>query len=107
MERRFEDLATYLAEDVVMAPPRGQPRVQGLEAAVESYREFLGRCEVDRFVTRDHVVTLRGATAVIEYDWDMGWRDQATRYVATGREVLALAKRQEQWRVVWRTQLSA
>ena len=65
MERRFEDLTAYLAEDVVMAPPRGQLRVQGLEADVESYREFMGRCEVDRFVTRDHVVTLRGATAII------------------------------------------
>ena len=81
--------------------------MEGLDAAVESYREFMSRCDVSRFVATDHVVTERGPMAVVEYDWDMAWDDQGTKHEATGREVLILAQRDEGWRVVWRTQLSS
>ncbi len=66
LERRFEDLAAYLAEDVVMAAPGGG-RVEGLASAVESYREFMSRSRIARFAARDHAVTLRGDTRYTQH----------------------------------------
>lgn len=76
-------------------------------AAVESYREFMTRCEVKRFQTSNHVVTRRGTAAVVEYDWDMAWNDQDTEHEAKGREILVLNRHPVGWRVVWRTQIPA
>lgn len=107
MERRFGDLAGYLADDVVMVAPDGKHRSEGRDAAVESYRKFMSRCEVVRFDSHGHVVTRRAAAAVVEYGWDMGWNDRGTGHEAKGREILVLAQRDQGWRVIWRMQLPA
>ena len=106
LDRRYDDLAQYIAADVVMVAPGGQGRMLGLAAAIDSYREFMGRAEVSRYETSDIRVTERGDAAVVEYAWDMAWSDGGERHEATGREVLMLARREGEWRVVWRTQLS-
>jgi ketosteroid isomerase-like protein len=105
MERRFADLAGFIADDVVMVAPAGSDRMQGLGAAIASYREFMSRCEVRRFDTGNHHVTRHDAAAVVEYEWDMAWNDQGTEYQAKGREILMLAREAEGWRVIWRTQI--
>lgn len=107
MERRFDDLSRFIADDVVMAAPGGKHRMEGRKTAVESYREFMGRCAVKRFQTSDYVVTRRGTAAIVEYNWDMAWSDQGTDHEAKGREILMLARREDGWRVVWRTQIPA
>lgn len=107
MEHRFADLADYIASDVVMVAPGGKARIQGIEAAVQSYREFMSRCEVKRFRAYDHVVTQCGPAAVVEYNWDMAWSDHEAEHEASGREILMLAQRNGLWRVTWRTQLPA
>jgi len=107
LERRFEDLANHLAADIVLVAPGGQHRLEGREAAIESYREFMSLCEVRRLQTHDHIVTQRGAAAIVEYGWDMAWSDQGTSHEARGREILALTQYDEGWRVFWRTQLPA
>jgi ketosteroid isomerase-like protein len=107
MERRFTDLSGFLASDVVMVAPGGEHRMQGIETAIASYREFMSRCEVKRFLSSDHVVTRRGPAAVVEYAWDMAWSDQGTEQEAKGREILVLARLADGWRVVWRTQIPA
>lgn len=106
MERRFDALARYLADDVVMVAPGGQIRMNGIDAAVGSYREFMSRSEVTRYETSDCIVTERGDAAVVEYGWDMAWESGGETHEATGREVLVLACRAGEWRVVWRTQIS-
>ena len=107
IERRFDDLADFLADDVVIVAPGGQTRVKGLPAAIESYREFMGRSRVGRFATSDHVVTERGDAAVVEYKWEMAWESDGAGHDATGSEILMLAWRGGAWREIWRTQRSA
>ena len=57
------------------------------------------------FKTNDYVVTKRGETAVVEYAWQMTWVAGGAEHNETGREVLVLARRDDNWRVVWRTQI--
>ena len=106
-ESRFHDLETFLADDVVVVAPDGKTRLEGLAAAVESYREFTVASLVEHYTTANHVVTRRGDTVVIEYQWQMAWTSAGTDYNDAGREVLVLASHDGNWRVIWRTQIPA
>ena len=105
MEGRFPDLEGFLAKDVVFVAPGGTPRSEGLSPAIESYRQFMSHAKVSRFETADHVTTLRGDTAVIEYRWEMEWTAGGVDQHEVGREVLVLSRGDGGWRVVWRTQV--
>ncbi|MBV9612501.1 MAG: nuclear transport factor 2 family protein [Acidobacteriaceae bacterium] len=107
MEGRFNDLREFLAEDVVFVAPDGQGRMRCVDAAVGSYREFLSRSQVAHYSASDHIVTLRDATAVLEYRWEMKWSSEGVKHEDSGREILVLARRDDKWRVLWRTQLPA
>ena len=104
-EGRFYDLDTYLADNVVMVAPDGKTRLEGIAAAVESYREFTVSSLVEHYTTSDHVITHRGEAAVIEYRWSMAWTSAGMDYNENGREILVLALRDGNWRVIWRTQI--
>jgi len=105
MQGRPEELRAFLADDVVMVSPDGKRRMEGVTPAIESYRQFTSHAQVSLFETRDHLVTQRGDAAIIEYAWRMIWTAAGTGYDETGREILVLARRGDQWRVVWRTQI--
>lgn len=104
-EGRFHDLDTYLADDVVFVAPDGKTHLEGIAAAVETYREFTVSSLVEHYVTSNYVVTQRGDTAVVEYQWSMAWTSAGVDYNDAGREVLVLGAREGSWRVVWRTQI--
>jgi ketosteroid isomerase-like protein len=105
LEGRFPDLAKFLAEDVVFVGPGGTPRVEGRAPAIESYRQFMSHARMNRWESGDQVVTVRGDTAVIEYRWDAAWTAGGVDHAEKGRELLVLARRTGEWRVVWRTQI--
>jgi ketosteroid isomerase-like protein len=106
IEGRFEALADFLATGVVMVAPGGGGRLEGIDEAIGSYRSFMARASVERFETGDFKVTDRGNAAVVEYRWDMAWTDAGISHLASGREVLVLARFDNEWRIIWRTQLS-
>ena len=105
LERRFGDLGAFLADDVVIVALGGEHRLQGREAAVASYRDFMSRSEVHRFRTSNHIATERASAAVVEYRWEMTWDDQGSRHEAAGQEILALERSRSGWQVIWRMQL--
>ncbi len=101
----LQDLPTFLAEDVVFVGPGGRPRVEGLEGALESYRQFTLYAEVKSYRTSDYVVTRRGDTAIVEYEWEMTWASGGEEHHDVGREVLVLLQREQTWKLAWRTQI--
>jgi ketosteroid isomerase-like protein len=107
MQGRLQDLDAFLAEDVVFVAPGGKPRAEGIAPAIESYRQFTSHARVNRFQANDYFVTRRGDTAIVEYEWQMTWVAAEVEHSDTGREVLVLARRAGNWRVVWRTQIPA
>jgi ketosteroid isomerase-like protein len=105
IDGRFEDLKDFLAPDIVMVGRGGVQRIAGQKAAIQSYREFMARSQVVRFDSSNYTVTERGAAAIVEYDWEMVWKEGGTEHEAKGFEILVLAQRDGAWRIVWRTQL--
>lgn len=105
MQGRPQDLESFLAEDVVLVAPGGKPRILGITQAIESYRQFTEYAEVSRFETYDYVVTKRGDTAIVEYEWKMTWTSSGAEHNDVGREVLVIVQREKKWQVVWRTQI--
>ena len=105
MQGRLQDLDAFLAEDVVFVAPGGKRYAEGIAPAIESYRQFTSHAKVNRFQTSDYRVTRRGDTAIVEYAWQMNWDAEGAEHHETGREVLVLSRRDENWRVVWRTQI--
>ncbi len=107
VQGRLRDLTAYLADDVVFVAPGGKLRREGIDYAIESYRRFTSEARIDQFETQDYFVTRRGDAAVVEYTWQMVWFAGGADHQETGRDILVLARRNENWRVVWRTQVAA
>lgn len=42
------------------------------------------RAKIAWFASGDHVVTERGAAAIVGYRWDMEWRSEGASHEATG-----------------------
>lgn len=104
LERRFDDLSQYLAADVMVTAPNAT-RVEGAAAVIESYRQFMARAEVAAFEAFAWDVTERSDTALVQYGWRMRWSSAGETHAAEGREVLALSRRANEWRIVSRTQV--
>jgi ketosteroid isomerase-like protein len=107
VQGRLQDLTSYLADDVVFVAPGGKFRREGIAYAIESYRRFTEQARIDRFETWDYFVAHRGDAAIVDYVWDMAWAAGGAEHQETGRDILVLAHRNENWRVVWRTQVPA
>jgi hypothetical protein len=61
---------------------------------------------VDFFSTENYIVTQRVNAAIVEYEWEMHWTAADEKHNDHGREVMVLAQREGEWRVVWRTQIA-
>lgn len=107
LDRRFDELAYFFAPDVVLVAPEANVRLTGLSAVIDSYRSFMSNVEIETFAPGHHRPHHAGDTAVIEYDWTIIWRPAGQDQASTenGRETLVLAKRDGNWRAIWRLQL--
>jgi ketosteroid isomerase-like protein len=105
--RRFEDLRSYLADDVVLVSAVPMPRVEGIEAAIEHYRNFMSYAQLTHCRQYSHVSTVRGDTIVVEFGAIVEWIYHDQAHHNEGLEVAVLARRAGAWRVVWRTQTVA
>ncbi len=105
LQRRFDDLRDFLAEDMVLVAPGGNGRIEGCAAIIDTYREFMERSQVSQFENGAVNVTERGDTAVLEYSWAMAWESEGASNQATGREILVIARRSGDWKVIWRMQV--
>lgn len=78
-ERRFEDLAAFLDENVVMKGPAFKEFARGKRALVDSYVQFMALSRVTEFTESNHAIEDWGDTAAIYYDWTMTCSKLETR----------------------------
>lgn len=72
--RRYDDLSSFFDPDVVLALPGGAGRVQGRDANVESYRDFIKRVTITEYREQPPGIDVWGDTAVTSTRWERpGW----------------------------------
>jgi hypothetical protein len=103
LERRPEDLARWLHEDVVIAPPGFTGHVRGRSAAAASYEEFAASATVRAADFADADVQLWGDVAVATCRFDVEYELRGERCRDTGWDVLVLRRTADTWQVLWRT----
>ena len=71
--RRYEELATLFDENIVMVLPAFSGRLEGREAVVDSYREFMETASVSDYQEDLPTIDVWGDTAIASYHWEMTW----------------------------------
>ncbi|NJL29475.1 MAG: nuclear transport factor 2 family protein [Thermoanaerobaculia bacterium] len=105
LEGRVDDLPAFFHEDVVMQLPRAGGRVEGREAMVESYRQFIEAADIHTFEIAKLQVDVFEGTAVASLEFAITYELGDTIYEETGTDLTVLSLGEEGWQVVWRTQL--
>ena len=103
LERRPADLARFLHDEIVIAPPGLQGRVQGRQAAVDSYEQFAEAAAVHAADFDEPDVQAWGDTAVTTYRFTLDYAMGGARNQDTGWDVLFLRRTAGTGQVVWQT----
>jgi uncharacterized protein (TIGR02246 family) len=104
--RRYEDLSRLLAQDMVFALPGLTARLEGRDAIVASYREFMDRITLTSYREDEHSINVWGGMAVASFRWDMAWLAGGVPNHEIGRDIFAFRHAGDAgWIAVWRTML--
>jgi uncharacterized protein (TIGR02246 family) len=102
--RRYDLLAQLFADDMVFALPASSARLDGAQAIVESYREFMDRVTLTEYREEDPSIDVWGDTAVVTYRWEMAWLAGNVPNREAGHDVFVFRRNPgAPWRAVWRT----
>jgi ketosteroid isomerase-like protein len=93
LERRPADLARFLHDDIVIAPPSFQGHVQGRQAAVDSYEQFTAAATVHAADFDEADVRTWGDTAVATYRFTLDYAMGGAHNHDTGWDVSQCAPR--------------
>jgi uncharacterized protein (TIGR02246 family) len=91
---------------VVLAPGLRQ-RVEGRDAIVRSYEDYVHHARTHSFEELEHSVDVFGDTAVVTYRFAVRYtlNAEAAERDETGQEVLVLRRDPFGWKLIWRTQV--
>jgi hypothetical protein len=101
-ERRFEDLRDCFDENVVFVSPDLTRRVEGRQACIASYLDFVSQAQVDAYHEDPPTIDIWNNTAVAAYRWTMRWSMGGESHDGSGHDIFAFARRDGKWRAVWR-----
>lgn len=100
-----DELDRFFHPDVVLLPPYGGDRIEGRDAMVDTFREFVESATTHDFEIMELTVDLTGPTAVAVLEFRVDYELDGERFEETGRDILVLTQ-QESWVIVWRTQIA-
>lgn len=107
MSDSVHELASFFEEKAVLVKPDLAGRIEGRDAIVESYQDFVHHARTHAFEEREHSVEVFGDLAMVAYRFSVRYTllAQDEEREETGEEILALRRGAEGWKVLWRTQL--
>jgi ketosteroid isomerase-like protein len=104
---RFEDLRAYFSEDMVIVPPGFASRVEGREACLASYRDFVNYATITEYRESEPTIDVRGEAAVATFGWEMAWEVGGRPSRESGHDLFVFAREDGRWLAVYRTLIPA
>ena len=101
------EVGSLFEEGAVLIAPRLQGRVDGREAIVRSYEDYVHHARTHAFEELEHQVDVFGDTAVATYRFSVRYtiNGEEGEHDEVGQEILVFRRGPGGWKVVWRTQL--
>jgi ketosteroid isomerase-like protein len=103
LQKNYDLMGSYLADNVVMVPPGSSDRIKGKEAYVQSYRDYDAVANTTEFHPGDPQIDVFGDVAVVIYPFFISYDLQGTVYHEHGKEALVLSRSGLGWQILWRT----
>lgn len=105
--RRTGALRELFHESMTIVPPGLTEPVEGREACIKSYDDFLGVADVEEYWEASPTVETWGDTAVATFGWEMAWTMHGRSQNESGHDVFVFTRQDGRWWAVWRTILPA
>jgi len=100
------EVANLFDESAVVIAPALQGRVEGREAIVRSYEQFVHHARTHAFEELEHSIDVFGDVAAVTYRFALRYtlNGEDAERDETGQEVLVLRRTPSGWKALWRTQ---
>jgi ketosteroid isomerase-like protein len=99
-------LRRHFHPEIVMVAPGFKERVQGADACVRSFEDFLTTAEVRDFRESELVAEAFGPAAVASFRFEIVYALDGRDYRESGRDIWVFARDPDGWKAVWRTQVA-
>ena len=80
-------------------------KITGRQQIIESYWEFMESADVTDFKIVNESIHVFDETAVAYYSYRIHYTVETTNYDETVSEILVFQQHNDDWQIVWRTQL--
>ena len=104
LDQNFEELYAYFSKDCVLLAPSGNETLTGVEAMVDSYRQFSELAHIHDFSVMDIQTYTRSDLAVCHVSFEIDYELGDERHIEQGMEIYVLSVTGSYLQVVWRTQ---
>jgi uncharacterized protein (TIGR02246 family) len=100
------EVAALFDDAAVVVAPGLQGRVEGREAVVRSYEEYIHHARTHSFEEQEHAIDVFGDTAVVTYRFAIRYtrNDEDAEREESGQEIIVLRRGAGGWKAIWRTQ---
>jgi ketosteroid isomerase-like protein len=105
-ESQFDRLEPLFAETVVFQNSKGDRQVEGKEACIQSYRDFMGIAKVLGYEEEEPDIIPFAGFVIANYRWQIDYGMNGGTFHDEGRDWLALTKQDGAWRINWRLSLT-
>ncbi len=103
LQDRVEELQQFFHPDVVMVKPGLSDRVEGRDACIKTYEDFIAHATIREYRESEATVDLFGDTAVAIYQFHMLYEMTGETFRESGRDLFVFARTGNTWLAVWRT----
>lgn len=105
LEHRVDELKSFYHENVVFFSPENGQRIAGQKTMIESYKQFLSSSTIHNFEIMDLHVDVFSLTAIALLTVDISYEHKEKNYDEKGKDIMILNKAEDDWKIVWRTQI--
>ena len=96
------DIAGFLHKDIVTTDSLLNVLIKGKDDCIKSYDDFNADAKTHRYKEKDFIVNTFGATATVQYTFEISYTMHCKEYNETGKDYYVLTNEKGKWLVVWR-----